>query len=262
MKDWMEAVERHHAMAKEMATEHDNYVVLWTALVGSQNYGLESDLSDCDTFTIILPNYFDFISNAPLISFEREVEDGKVMVKDFRLMMNLLRKTSPNSIEVFSSKYKIFEPDYYEIELSFFNPDTMYYLIHANHRHMVNAVAGMAKQLHGRNMTHGKRLSHALRLEDTVYQYLNTDKGDVLSFHDLSKWALARGCKYSLTPEDDDYAIEQLEQVNAKLQQLADEFQTSPEQQNVEYTANRTIGNLQLEATKIYLKNNGFEYKE
>jgi hypothetical protein len=127
---------------------------------------------------------------------------------------------------------------------------------------MVNAVAGMAKQLHGRNMTHGKRLSHALRLEDTVYQYLNTDKGDVLSFHDLSKWALARGCKYSLTPEDDDYAIEQLEQVNAKLQQLADEFQTSPEQQNVEYIANRTIGNLQLEATKIYLKNNGFEYKE
>lgn len=262
MKDWMKAVEYHHSYVKAMADEHNDYQVIWTSLIGSQNYGLESEDSDCDTFSIVLPNYLDFISNTNLISFETEASDGKCVVKDFRLMMNLLRKTSPNSIEVLSSKFKVFEPAYKNIENAFFNSDTMFYLIRANYKHMLNAIAGMAYQLHGRNMSEGKRYSHALRLADMKDLYMNTDKSDVLGFKFDGTHSMARMAKFKAeTEEDSTYYKEEAKKIADSLKSYSDNFEYTSMQRSIEYTAKHLINRLQFEVTRVYLEQNNFVYK-
>ena len=258
--DFLERVRAHHIYVKSLASEHNDYQVLFTAAIGSQNYGLATEESDCDTFTIVLPNYMDFISKTNLISFETEVSDGKCVVKDLRLMMNLLRKTSPNSIEVFASHYKVFEPEYQELELRFFNPDTLYYLIHANCKHMLNAALGMAKQVHGRNMSEGKRYSHVLRMYNMVLQFLhNPYANQILSFYHQNDLEEAKRAKNDNT--DTDYSIKE-KKVEDALAAIVDSSENTPITQSVEYTAGCTINRLQFEFTRIYLENNKFKYME
>lgn len=261
--NWQKSIEYHHSFVKSLAAEHGDYQVLWTSLVGSQNYGLESENSDVDTFTIVLPTYFDFISNTNLISFETECLNGKCVVKDLRLMMNLLRETSPNSVEVVASHYKVVEPDYEMIALAFFNPDTLFYLTHANYHNMVNAIAGLAHQVHGRNMSEGKRYSHILRMADMYEQFMNNPRADqLLSFRFEGARDLARAAKFDLNSINDKYYKEESMRLADELKMHADMFVETNEMRSIQYTANYTIGRLQFELTKKYLELNGFKYKE
>ena len=249
--DWQKKVEYHHAYAKTIAAEHGDYQVLWTSLVGSQNYGLDSENSDVDTFTIVLPTYFDFITKTNLISFETDCLDGKCIVKDLRLMMNLLRKTSPNSIEVVASRYKVVEPEYETIALAFFNPDTLFYLIHANYYNMINAIAGLAHQVHGRNMSEGKRYSHTLRMYDMEHNFLNNQRADqILSFCDGETHVAARVAKFETDTEHDEYYAEESRRIATELKTFADMFVKTNQMNSIEYTSNYTIGRLQFELTK------------
>lgn len=263
MKDWMQAVEYHHSFVKSLADEHGDYQVIFTALIGSQNYGLESENSDVDTFSIVLPTYFDFISETNLISFETDALDGKCVVKDFRLMMNLLRKTSPNSVEVFASKYKAFEPEYKNIENAFFNEDMLFHLTHANYRNMVNAICGLAHQVHGRNMTEGKRYSHILRMAEMYEQFMNNPRADqILSFRFGGARDMARVAKFGQTSDYDEYYKSDGERICNELKEHADTFEETNEIRSTQYTANWTINRLQFELTKKYLELNGFIYVE
>lgn len=264
MKDWMKAVEAHHAHVKALADEHNDYQVIFTAAIGSMNYGLDNENSDCDTFSIVLPQYMDFISKTNnLISFETNVSDGKCVVKDFRLMMNLLRKTSPNSIEVFASRYKVFEKEYEEIAEAFFNTDQLFYLIHANYQHMLNAIAGMAHQVHGRNMTEGKRFSHILRLYEMKENFLNNPRADqILSFCDSENLERAYDAKFDTDVEHDEYYKIHGEATGDYLKLAADNFTYTNKERSIEYTANHVINRLQFEVTKKYLELNNFIYKE
>ena len=262
MKDWLKSVEYHHSYVKAIADEHGEYIVLWTALIDSQNYGLESEDSDCDIISVVLPSYLDFISNVPSISFEQEVADGKVIVKDFRLIMNLLRKTSPNSVEPFASKYKVFEPEYASLENMFFQNDTLFYLTHANYRNMMNAIMGCACGLHGRNMSFGKQFSHVVRLVNMEKQFLSDTPTDILGFYWEIDHEYARTLKFELPEEEVEFHQKVYEKLIDFLKDEASTFEPTQEQRSIEYTAKCTINRLQFEATKIYLKNNNFEYKE
>lgn len=262
--NWLKAVEAHHTYVKELASEHNDYQVIFTSLIGSQNYGLEkTNSSDVDTFTLILPNYMDFISDKNLISFEHEVNNGKCIVKDFRLAINNLRKTSPNSVEVFCSDYIYIEPAFQNTLLPFLNPDTGFYLSHANYSHMLYSIQGMAHQLHGRNMTEGKRYSHALRLMDLEWRFLNdTSSVNLLKFRHDGTRNVAKIAKFQeQTAEDTIYYKEQTAQMAEWLREAADNFEPSKEQKSIEYTANHMINRLLFEVTKKYLELNNFIYQ-
>ena len=263
MKDVMKAVEYHHALAKSYADELGNYTVIFTSLIGSQNYGLDNENSDCDTFSIVLPTYMDFISGKEPISKEIEVSDGKVVIKDFRLAMNNLRKSTPNSIEVFSSHYVVFEPEYKEIQDEFFTPESMAFLIRANYTSMAKSILGTVMQLHGRNMTEGKRCAHALRLYDMYVQYFDDDKGDVLGFIFKGTRDMARAAKFfGSSEEDEQFYHDTIENIQNGLKYRADFFKPSTFQKATEYLANHSINRLQFEVMKIYLAQNNFTYKE
>ena len=166
-----EALTMHHyAVAKD-------YDVVMTVLVGSQNYGLDTEKSDFDTFTFVLPTLRDIATLRDQVSTTREDEYGHINIKDIRLALNLLKKTSPNSVECFASPNRIIDAGYYDSIMQLLsNP----YNLRCDTRHMMMAIGGMAHQLSKRNMTPGKRLSHILRMHCMVHNYFRIDS-DILS---------------------------------------------------------------------------------
>lgn len=160
----------HYAVAKD-------YDTIMTVLVGSQNYGLDTEKSDFDTFTFVLPNLHDIATLRDPVSTTREDVLGHINIKDIRLALNLLKKTSPNSVECFASPNRIIDAGYYDSIMQLLsNP----YNLRCDTRHMMMAIGGMAHQLSKRNMTPGKRLSHMLRMHCMVHNYFRIDS-DLLS---------------------------------------------------------------------------------
>ena len=168
----MRAVKYHHDLV-----ESKGYFVIMTSLVGSQNYGLDHDNSDIDTYSLIYPSWDDFIHARDAKAGIIFAEDGHCNFKDMRVALNLLEKTSPNSVEYFTSKYKVYNPAFEQVLKRYLeDDDKLYKMIHCNFYHMLNAIAGMAHQLTKRNMPAGKRFSHALRLDNMVYHFFNSNE--------------------------------------------------------------------------------------
>ena len=103
--------------------EHYNYLaaagydVVFTALQGSQNYGLDeySDdyCSDVDTKSIILPCLDDFIrAKQPISAVEILENDEHAEVKDIRIMFEMFKKENISYIELLYSDYIVFNPKY------------------------------------------------------------------------------------------------------------------------------------------------------
>lgn len=242
-------VYHHHKEVKNILNETSkDSQILMTALIGSQNYCLDNENSDIDTFTLILPDFFTFISNNKWTSFEIETSNGKCTIKDFRLMMNLLRKVSPNSAEVFCSKYIYFEPQYENIFKYYLSQVQLNDMIHCNFQNMYNAINGLAKQLHGRNMTSGKKYSHLIRLNQMLDEYNTCSTSDIFTLYgkDLVK---AREAKFS----DKDFSKEIIELQNS-LEQKIKNIKITPMNKSQEASGNKLINQFQTEVTQYYLK--------
>ena len=160
----------HYAVSKD-------YDAIMTVLVGSQNYGLDTEKSDFDTFTFILPTLRDIATLRDPVSTTREDEYGHINIKDIRLALNLLKKTSPNSVECFASRNRIVEAKYSDLLSPVFCSP---YALRCDTNHMMMAIGGMAHQLSKRNMSPGKRLSHILRMHCMVHRYFDVN-ADILS---------------------------------------------------------------------------------
>ena len=86
-----------------------NYTRFFTALQGSQNYGLADDESDIDTKTLIIPNYKELVFNAKPVSSTIIVEPTTehADVKDIRLMFDTFRKQNINFLEILFTPYVV-----------------------------------------------------------------------------------------------------------------------------------------------------------
>lgn len=94
--------------------------VMFTALYGSQNYGLDTPASDVDAYCITVPSKHELIFGYP--SGEDPVKStpsssycygtGKVTVKDVRQMMDAYVKQSINFCETLFTPYIIINPRY------------------------------------------------------------------------------------------------------------------------------------------------------
>lgn len=184
-----EVLVKHHEAVRSFG-----HKPVMTVLVGSQNYGLATEKSDYDTFTFTLPKVEDIATLKDPVSTTHEDEDGHINIKDIRLALNLLKKTSPNSVECFASKYYVVEPGF-EDEIYILHKPTV---LRCDTRHMVSAIGGMAHQLTKRNMSPGKRLSHILRMHCMVYNYFDIKK-DILS---MTEEELKLAMKAKLDPDN------------------------------------------------------------
>lgn len=94
--------------------------VMFTALYGSQNYGLDTPESDVDAYSVTVPSRHELIFGCP--SGENPAKStpsssycygtGKVTVKDVRQMMDAYIKQSINFCETLFTPYIIINPRY------------------------------------------------------------------------------------------------------------------------------------------------------
>lgn len=246
----MQAIKMHHDFIKER-----NYEVVMTMLIGSQNYELSNETSDYDTFTFILPSERDLYLGREPVSGEVEVADGKCMYKDIRLALNLLKKTSPNSIECFASKYCYYEPTYASILTKYLdNESVLNKMLHCNYGHMLYAIAGMAHQLTKRNMPAGKRYSHALRLYSMKDNFLNfTDTSQLLKLLPRD-YQEALHAKRDNIESHDAYYNDGCKNLADILDKYRDDFIKTPIQQAIEVEGLRLIEEMQQKLMHYYIK--------
>ena len=244
----MDAVNRHHWYV------HDKgYEVVMTVLIGSNNYDLDTPESDIDTFSFVMPTLDDLSFYREAASGEFEVEDGKCMYKDIRLALNLLKKTSPNSIECFVGKYRVYGLRYRSIlEKYLENDDIMNKMVHCNYSHMLYAMAGMSHQLTKRNMPAGKRYSHALRLLSMADVFVNS-----IDHRYLLK-LLPRDYDEAFNAKRDQRELEYYNSgcvfVSSQLDKLRDEFELTPWKRNIEKEGLALIEQFQRELITRFLK--------
>lgn len=250
MKDIMTAVKRHHWLV-----ENKGFEVVMTVLIGSQNYKLDTENSDIDTFSFILPSVADLAVAAAPKSGEFEVEDGKCMYKDIRLALNLLKKTSPNSVECFLGKYRYYNPVYTSIlETYLDNEDVLDYMIHCNYSYMLYAMAGMAHQLTKRNMPAGKRYSHALRLYSMSNIFLDSIQTDHLLELLPRYYQDAFDAKRDVTGELDAYYNHMCECIAELMDKQRDCFEMTEYKREIECKGLDFIESLQKELMHYYIK--------
>lgn len=248
--DILTDVYTHHMKVKERG-----YEPVFTVLIGSQNYKLDSADSDIDTFTFIFPSAEDLAFAREPKNGEFEVEDGKCMYKDIRFALNLLKKTSPNSVEYFVGKYRYYEPAYEGIVKKYLEDKScLNFMAHCNYRHMLYAIAGMTHQLTKRNMSAGKRLSHALRLRSTADVF--TESLDVTHLLELSPQAYEQAYKAKCDKSDalEDYYNMECDTIADLLNKQKEEFELNEFKANVQEKGLQLIEDFQKELMQYYLK--------
>ena len=89
-----------------------DYDVVIASIYGSQNYALESEESDVDSYLVVMPSLEDLALNRRSVSKELMYvnEDGvpngeHVVVKDLRVFVEALMNADFHALEVVSSKY-------------------------------------------------------------------------------------------------------------------------------------------------------------
>lgn len=98
----------------EQNTNHD---VVYLALQGSQNYGLDvytdEYMSDIDVKAIIIPSLDDIIKGKKMFSRTYIMQDNShVDVKDIRLYVDLWKKANPTFLEILFTKYYIVKDEF------------------------------------------------------------------------------------------------------------------------------------------------------
>lgn len=125
------------------------YEVLFIALQGSQNYGLDiytdEYKSDIDCMAVILPSFEDFVGNKQAVSTTYVLPNNEhINVKDIRLYFELLYKQNPQFLELLFTEYKIINKKYKMlVEPLFRNAEK---IASYNLLKLYNGISGMAQE--------------------------------------------------------------------------------------------------------------------
>lgn len=164
------------------------YDVVFTALQGSQNYGLDEYTddycSDVDTKSIILPSLDDFImAKQPISAVEILENDEHAEVKDIRVMFEMFKKENISYIELLYSDYIVFNPKYEALIKPIFKRRDE--IATADTAQFLKCIAGMAYEK-DKALCHpypgiiekiekygydGKQLSHCCRLLEFIVRF-------------------------------------------------------------------------------------------
>lgn len=165
-------------------TVAEKYSVFGLFLYGSQNYGLDTEGSDIDTYAIVFPTAEMIAYNKELDNKESEFDGGKLVYMDIRKFFSLLLKGNPNALEIMESEYFLINADY----------EDFYYTIcekinwwHLNPDSTLEAFKGIMKSYYDkfvktRNM---KYFANAVRCTEmaTSYSEYILGKSGIMSFY-------------------------------------------------------------------------------
>lgn len=179
----MKRVQEHYEYLQEKG-----YEIVFLALQGSQNYGLdvydEDYTSDVDTKAVVLPSFEDFVHNRRLVSETIVLENNEhIDVKDIRVMFETFKKQNINFIEILFSEFRIVNEKYADIVQQLF--DGAEEIAHINTNQAIRCMAGMSKEklkalqhpyptIVDKIQKYGydpKQLHHILRMNDFIKKY-------------------------------------------------------------------------------------------
>lgn len=166
------------------------YEVVFIALQGSQNYGLDvytdEYMSDVDTKAIVLPSFEDFVYNKAPVSKTIVLENNEhIDVKDVRVMFETYKKQNVNFIETLFTNYKIINSKYMDLVQPLF--DSREDIAHINVNQALRCMAGMSMEklkalehpyptIKDKIDKYGydpKQLHHIFRMNDFIKKYSN-----------------------------------------------------------------------------------------
>lgn len=178
---------------KEQVLRHYNYVkdkydVVYLALQGSQNYGLDvydkDYKSDVDTKAIILPSFEDIVYNRQPVSKTIVLDNNEhIDVKDIRVMFENFKKQNVNFLEILFTEFYILNEEYSGYIYSL--RDSAEQITRLNINQALRCMAGMSKEKlkalkHPYPATMNKiekygydpkQLHHILRMNDFIKKY-------------------------------------------------------------------------------------------
>lgn len=107
----IEELEKHLAAAEAQCPRNK---FIYTALYGSQNYGLDTPNSDVDSKAMVIPPMRDIILGKPQLSSEIVIPDtGSICtVADVRAMARCLYKGNINFVEILFTPHYLVHPEY------------------------------------------------------------------------------------------------------------------------------------------------------
>lgn len=212
------------------------YEVLFIALQGSQNYGMdiytEEYKSDIDCMAVILPSFDDFVGNKQAVSTTIVLDNNEhINIKDIRLYFDLLYKQNPQFLELLFTDYRIVNKKYKTlVEPLFQNAER---IVHYDKTRLLNAICGMSMEKL-KALEHpypsivdkierygydGKQLHHIIRLYQFILNIVNgyTFKYSLTYFDDktrdmcmkakLSQYSLQEARQLATTYSDLTYQI-------------------------------------------------------
>lgn len=249
----LDAVKNHHWLVQK---KFPNHTLVMTSLIGSNNYNLDTPASDIDTVTFFFPTFEELATGQGMTAGEFEVDDGKCAYKDIRLALNLLKSTSPNSIEYFTSHYIYIEPTFEDtMNLRLKNPEILFYLTHCNYWHMICAISGMAYQmLVNKNMPMGKRYSHVLRMKDMYEVFLDNSMTKDLLKMKLDDYLKAKSAKFYDDESRYDAYLNSMTKISEYFWDCRNSFVHTKEMKEVEEIGKFQVEKLQKELFDLYLR--------
>lgn len=221
--EWLKSKERTQRIQTALINHHlavsEKYDVIMTVLNGSQNYNLDTSESDYDTCSFVVPSIEEIAALKDPVSTMWEHDDGHINIKDIRLGLNLLKKTSPNSVEWFATKWKVVSTKYEDIVDQM---DSNPFILRCNTSHMINAINGMSKQLSKRNMPKGKVVSHLIRMSCMIDRYFDVKSRILELDEEAQKTALL--AKYAQVNQSSDiwneYVTNITKTIEAKIKMI------------------------------------------
>jgi len=185
------------------------YEIVFLALQGSQNYGLDvyddDYMSDVDTKAVVLPSFEDFVYNKQPVSETIVLENNEhIDVKDVRVMFETYKRQNVNFIEILFSEFKIVNDKYKDLVQMLFNNAEE--IAHINTNQAIRCMAGMSKEKL-------KALKHPYpTIADKIEKYGYDPKQlhHILRMNDfIKKYAILElPYKECLIPDDKNYLIE------------------------------------------------------
>lgn len=199
--------------------EYPKNKVIYIALYGAQNYGLETASSDCDFKAVICPTLEDIVYCRKPISTSLPCGDGLVDVKDIRLMVDQWKKGASNFMELLFTKYCWVSPEF--PEMTWFR-ERKERIAKANPVSSLRAMLGMMEEkFHALKHPYPiqkevlekygyapKQLSHELRLMSMMERYLEESYAEVLNpldahtRKDFDFILDVKSCKKIFTPDE------------------------------------------------------------
>lgn len=273
VEKWQARVREHYNECIKQMMGNENKV-FGVFLYGSQNYGLGTPNSDVDTKAVIVPDLADIATNTPPFSKEYHFDNGEHMVMvDFRLWMQQLRKHNPNTIETLFTEYFVINPIYQKIWESL--QDIRQDIVYLNKERFCHAIKGMyfgtyktcfsqnpssekGKEYFEKFGYNPKSLSHMVRLSFLIRDYMladpipfeqvlrvSEDEADCLD-------AVRSGCFITLDLAKE-IASDSLEKIDSEVAKAADYLETYSEVEHY-YTICDTMNKISITLFKIKLK--------